>query len=89
MQCTPFSELIFIQEQYQQTWAFDMQKLLLEIKEAVSAAQPEEDCLSPAQIADFESRYDAIVESGLQANPLPESLEPLPKKRGGERYPPG
>jgi transposase len=75
-------ELIFIQERYQQTWALNMQKLLLEIKDAVSAAQPAHDRLLPAQIADFERRYDAIVEAGHQANFLPEPLEPLPKKRG-------
>jgi len=75
-------ELIFIQEQYQQSWAFDMQKLLLEIKDAVSAAQPARDSLLPDQIADFEKRFEAIVEAGLGANLLPEPLEPLPKKRG-------
>jgi transposase len=75
-------ELIFIQEQYQQTWAADMQKLLLDIKETVSAAQPAGDGLSFVQIADFEGRYDALVAAGLHANPLPEPLEPLPKKRG-------
>lgn len=75
-------ELTFIQEQYQQAWAFDMQKLLLEINDAVSTAQPDRDSLLPAQIADFERRYDAIVEAGLQANPVLEPLEPLPKKRG-------
>ncbi len=75
-------ELIFIQEQYQQTWVFDMQKLLLEIKDAVSIAQPDRNCLPPALIADFERRYDALVQAGLRANLLPEPLEPLPKKRG-------
>jgi transposase len=75
-------ELIFIQEQYQQTWAFAMQKMLLEIKDAVSVAQPARDHLLPVQIADFENRYDAIIAAGLQANSLPEPLEPLPKKRG-------
>ncbi len=75
-------DLIFIQEQYQQTWAEDMQTLLLEIKDAVAAAQPERDTLLPTQIANFEARYDAIVAAGLQVNPLPELAEPLPKKRG-------
>jgi len=75
-------ELIFILEQYQQSWALEMQKLLLEIKQAVSAAQVDQDCLLPGQITDFEKRYDAIVEAGLQANLLPEPPEPLPKKRG-------
>lgn len=75
-------EVIFLQEQYQQLWAFDMQKLLLEIKDTVSAAKPEQDSLSPVQITDFETRYDAILKAGFQANPLPEPLEPPPKKRG-------
>ena len=75
-------ELIFIQEQYQQSWAFDMQKLLLEIKDVVSVAHLDGDGLLPAQITEFERRYDEIIAAGFQANPLPESLEPLPKKRG-------
>ena len=75
-------DLIFIQERYQQIWAFEMETLLLAIKDAVVAAQPDRDELSPAQIADFEVRYDAIVTAGLRANPLPEPVEPLPKKRG-------
>ena len=75
-------DLIFIQEQYHQTWAKEMKALLLEIKDAVAAAQPERETLFPAQIADFEARYDAIVAAGLQANALPEPAEPLPKKRG-------
>ena len=75
-------DLIFIQEQYHQTWAEEMQTLLLEIKDAVAAAQPERETLLPAQIADFETRYDAIVATGLQANAPPEPDKHLPKKRG-------
>ena len=75
-------DLVFIQEQYHQTWAEEMQTLLLEIKDAVAAAQPERDTLLPAQIVDFENRYDAIAAAGLQVNALPEPAEPLPKKRG-------
>lgn len=75
-------DLIFILEQYHQAWVEEMRDLLLEIKDAVAAAQPDRDRLCPAQIADFESRYDAIVAAGLQVNVLPESTEPLPKKRG-------
>jgi transposase len=75
-------DLVFIQEQYQQTWAGDMQNLLLEIKEAIEKAQPERDCLFPDQVADFERRYDAIIVIGLQENLLPEPVEPPPKKRG-------
>jgi transposase len=75
-------DLIFIQEQYQQTWACDMQQLLLEIKAAIAAAQPDQVCLATIQIADFERRYDAIIAAGLQANLMPETKDPLLKKRG-------
>ncbi len=75
-------DLIFILEQYDQSWAKEMKALLLEIKDAVAAAQPERETLFPTQIADFEARYDAIVVAGLQTNALPEPAEPLPKKRG-------
>lgn len=75
-------ELIFIQERYQQSWAFDMQKLLLEIKDAVSTAKLMRNSLFPDQITDFEARYDSIIEAGFQANPIPRPLEPPPKKRG-------
>jgi len=74
-------ELKFIQERYQQGWAFDMEKLLLEIKKTVEEAQPAADHLSAQQIADFEARYDAIVTAGLQVNLLSEPAPP-PKKRG-------
>lgn len=75
-------DLIFIEEQYQQTWAIEMRALLLEVKEAVETAQPEQDHLSPEQIAAFESRYDGIVAAGLAANPMLEPKEAQPKKRG-------
>jgi transposase len=81
-------DLIFIQEQYQQTWASEMIELLLEIKAAVEAAQPDQECLLPTQITDFETRYDAIIDSGLRENPAPEPAEPLPKKRGRPKQPP-
>jgi transposase len=75
-------DLTFVQERYQQAWADEMQKLLLEIKQAVETAQPNQDCLSPAQIIAFEDRYDAIVKSGLQAHLRIEPVKPPPKKRG-------
>jgi transposase len=75
-------DLIFIEEQYHQAWASDMKELLLEIKKTVETSPPEQISLRPDQITDFETRYDAIVEAGLQANPLAEPDATLPKKRG-------
>ena len=37
---------------------------------------------SDIQIADFETRYDAIIETGFRANPIPRLLDPPPKRRG-------
>jgi len=73
-------ELIFIHENYQQPWAEDMLKLLLEIKQAVECAQQDQlAALSPDQIGDFENRYSKLVGQGLEANP-PDP--PVPRKRG-------
>ena len=81
-------ELKFIQERYQQSWAFDMEKLLLEIKKTVEETQLPADHLSAQPIADLEARYDAIVTLGLQANLLPEPAAPIPKKRGKQKQHP-
>jgi len=75
-------DLIFVQDQYQQSWAADMTHLLLEIKTAVEAAPSEQKCLPPAQLTDYETRYDAILEAGLKTCPVFEPAEPPPKKRG-------
>lgn len=75
-------DLIFVRDQYQQTWAAEMIKLLLEIKTAIEEALPEQQSLLPTQIADFENRYVAILASGVKTCPVLEPAEPLPKKRG-------
>ena len=73
-------ELIFIHENYQQPWAEDLLKLLLEIKQAVEYAQQNQlAALFPDQIGDFENRYGELVGQGLEANP-PDP--PVPRKRG-------
>jgi transposase len=77
-------ELLFIHESYQQPWAEQMLKLLLEIKQAVENAQQHQlVALSLNQIADFETRYGKLIGEGLKANPPPLAPDPpVPKKRG-------
>jgi transposase len=75
-------DLIFIEEQYLQAWATEMKALLLEVKEAVETAQPQQDHLPPEKIAELESRYDVIVAAGLAENFSPKPEAALPKKRG-------
>jgi len=75
-------ELTFLQERYPQGWESALMELLLEIKTSVDAVRETQPHLLQEQIADFEQRYDRLIEQGLQANPLLESLEDQPKKRG-------
>jgi len=77
-------ELLFVHERYQQPWAEDMLKLLLEIKQAVECAQQNQlAALSPDQIAEFENRYGELISQGLKANPPPPAPDPpVPRKRG-------
>jgi len=74
--------LVFLQERYPQGWELEMADLLLEIKEEVEKTRLEQNYLSPQQVTDFESRYDRLIDQGLQANPLPDQQDGQPKKRG-------
>lgn len=77
-------ELVFVQEQYQQDWAGEMIKLLVEIKDAVEEAKAQQqEVLSEPQLTDFETRYDQLIGQGLKANPPPP--EPPVKKRGRKK----
>ena len=75
-------ELAFIEERYQQGWASEMAKLLVEIKTAVEEARPVHRQLPEAQRGEFALRYDQGIAAGLQANPPPGGAEAHPKKRG-------
>ena len=73
-------ELQFIAEQYEQSWATAMAQLLRDGKAEVEATAAETDALSPARLADYAQRYDAILRQGFEANPPP---DPPPTKQRG------
>ncbi len=76
-------ELEFLKERYPQEWESGLADLLLEIQDAVKKAKANQaSSLSPAQLAEFEQRYDALIEHGFQANAPPERPQDQPKERG-------
>ena len=82
-------ELRFIFERYEQDWASEMMTLLVEIKTTVSTAQADgKTSLSFTLLADFERRYQELIETGLMVNPpLSIDLE-LPKPKGRRKQSP-
>ena len=82
-------ELQLMTERYDQPWAFQMSLLLVTILRQVQATKAEgKTCLSPEQLQAFEARYQAILEQGFAANPLPVLLPDAPKKRGRPKQSP-
>jgi len=59
-----------------------MTKLLVEIKAAVDEARPVQRQLPEEKLAEFDTRYDRLIEEGLRANPPPVGAAEQPKKRG-------
>jgi transposase len=82
-------ELRFIVERYEQDWASDMMTLLVEIKTNIEIARAAgKTSLTLTQIADFERRYQELIQTGLIANPpLPIDLD-LPKPKGRPKQTP-
>jgi transposase len=69
-------ELTFVAEQYQQTWAAEMQLLLLNIQHAVETAKAQGQTSLPKRQEDaFQSDYDRLVLQGLEVNPAPPRVE--------------
>jgi len=79
-------ELQFVIDQYEQSWAQAMIRLLLDIKAEVDASPADWMALPPARIAHYERLYDDLLEQGFAANPSPE--RPPPKKRGRKKQSP-
>jgi len=69
-------ELLFVAEQYSQTWATGMHDLLLNIKHTVEAAKSQgHTALSQPQEQGFQSEYDRLVQQGLEINPTPPRIQ--------------
>jgi transposase len=82
-------ELRFVVERYEQDWASDMMTLLVEIKTNIAIAEADgETTLTLTQIADFERRYQEIIEAGLSANPPPPIDPDLPTAKGRRKQTP-
>ena len=79
-------DLLFVVEQYEQSWAGEMIQILLDIKAEVDAAPMEQMSLPSDRLAYFEQRYDELITQGLEANPPP--ADPPPKKRGRKKQSP-
>ena len=76
-------ELIFIVEQFEQSWAQEMIDLLMEMNQSVNLAKSEATAsLDSAQIIAFETKYEEILERGFQENPLLPPPENAPKRQG-------
>jgi transposase len=65
-------ELTFIEEQYQQPWASALGQLLRQMKREVDRSPAEGRVLPPELVRQYEQAYDALLEQGFAANPLPE-----------------
>jgi transposase len=79
-------ELKFVSEQYGQDWSEEMSRLLVEIHDNVKTSRTlGESHLPLFKIYEFETRYDKLIEKGLEMNP-----QPLKKigQRGKTKQPP-
>jgi transposase len=74
-------ELLFLEEVQQQSWAAELQEVLLEMKAACDQArQSGRSALDPLEIADWVARYESVLAEGYQANPP--DPPPKVKKKG-------
>jgi transposase len=78
-------ELRFVTEQYHQPWAAEMAQLLLDIKADVAQTDGVM-TLPPDRLANYDARFDALLQAGLEANPP--SATPPPRQRGRKKQSP-
>ena len=71
-------ELRFIVEQYDQAWAAQMERLLLDIKAEVASTSALHTALPPDRLAYYEAEYDALIAQGFAANPSAAKTKPRP-----------
>ncbi len=82
-------DLVFLHERYEQAWAEEMVRLLLEIKDSVTIARAAgQTALSPEQLTHFETRYQTVLSAGYTANPPPVVEPNAPKARGKPKQSP-
>lgn len=74
-------ELKYVAEQYQQSWAQDMAKLLCEIKNKVDIEKTHRNCLDDRLLKDYKQKYDEILDEAAKANPPPQQKTEK-RKRG-------
>jgi transposase len=73
--------LEFLMERYPQGWVKKLRALLLEIKAAVDKAITQTKTRLPAKtLANFSTRYDALVKQGFKANPVERKPGQKPKR---------
>lgn len=75
-------ELVFVYEQYQQSWAKRMIDCLTDVKKVVDETKGIADRLNEDQILAFEIRYQQVIDEAYAQNPLPPLSANEKKKRG-------
>lgn len=76
-------ELVFIHERFNQPWAEKMIQLLCKINDSVKASKLEgKTALENSIITSFESKFQAIIDSGYTANP---EIIPTVKTKGRQK----
>ncbi len=74
-------ELRFVVEQYEQAWAAQMERLLLDIKAEVASTSALHTALPPDRLAYYATQYDALIAQGFAANPCAARTKPRPVGR--------